>query len=117
MEERKHYQGLFIEIPQYNDRDRQMIELEKALKRLKKKIEKDNLIKLLRERQYYRKPSEIKREKKKIAQRLWEKRRKKEEFRESMYSNTKYAPKKREGDRNGRRERPANTAPVTVYRA
>ena len=39
--------------------------VEKALRVLKKKIMKDGLMKELRRRQYYQKPSEIKREKKK----------------------------------------------------
>ena len=39
--------------------------VEKALRVLKKKLQKDGLMKELKLRQYYRKPSEIKREKKK----------------------------------------------------
>ena len=39
--------------------------VEKAMKVLKKKLQKDGLMKELKLRQYYRKPSEIKREKKK----------------------------------------------------
>ena len=39
--------------------------LEKAMRVLKKKIMKEGLVKELRARQYYQKPSEIKREKKK----------------------------------------------------
>ena len=39
--------------------------LEKAMRVLKKKIQKDGLMKEMRRRQYYMKPSEIKREKKK----------------------------------------------------
>ena len=39
--------------------------VEKALRVLKKKIMKDGLMKEIRRRQYYQKPSEIKREKKK----------------------------------------------------
>jgi len=119
-DERKPFGGTVIEIPQYGDRERQMIEVEKAIRRLKKKLEKENLIKILRERQYYRKPSEIKREKKKIAQRLYEKRKKKQEFRESMYENTKYVPRRRENENgagNGRREHTASPAATTVYRA
>jgi len=39
--------------------------LEKAMRVLKKKIQKDGLMKEMRRRQSYQKPSEIKREKKK----------------------------------------------------
>ena len=39
--------------------------VEKAMRVLKKKLQKDGLMKELKLRQYYRKPSEIKREKKK----------------------------------------------------
>ena len=39
--------------------------LEKALRVLKKKVQKSGLVKELRAREYYQKPSEIKREKKK----------------------------------------------------
>ena len=39
--------------------------VEKAMRVLKKKLKKDGLMKELKLRQYYRKPSEIKREKKK----------------------------------------------------
>ena len=39
--------------------------LEKAMRVLKKKVMKEGIVKELRARQYYQKPSEIKREKKK----------------------------------------------------
>ena len=39
--------------------------LEKAMRVLKKKVMKEGLIKELRRRQYFQKPSEVKREKKK----------------------------------------------------
>ena len=39
--------------------------LEKAMRVLKKKIQKDGLMKEFKDKQYYQKPSEIKREKKK----------------------------------------------------
>ena len=39
--------------------------VEKAMRVLKKKLQKDGLMKELKLRQYYRKPSEIKREQKK----------------------------------------------------
>ena len=43
--------------------------VEKALRVLKKKVQKNGLLKELRERQYYQKPSEIKRAKKKEQRR------------------------------------------------
>ena len=41
--------------------------LEQAMRVLKRKVQKEGLIKELRERQFYKKPSEIKQEKKKEA--------------------------------------------------
>ena len=41
--------------------------LEKAMRVLKKKVQKEGLLREIKERQYYRKPSEIKREAKKQA--------------------------------------------------
>lgn len=43
--------------------------VEKALRVLKKKVQKNGLLKELRDRQYYQKPSEIKRAKKKEQRR------------------------------------------------
>lgn len=43
--------------------------VEKALRILKKKVQKNGLLKELRDRQYYQKPSEIKRAKKKEQRR------------------------------------------------
>ena len=47
--------------------------VEKALRVLKKKLTKDGMMKELRARQYYQKPSEIKREKKKEGIRRYKK--------------------------------------------
>ena len=47
--------------------------LTKALRKLKKRIANDGLMQTLRDRQYYRKPSEIKREAKKAGRKRWEK--------------------------------------------
>ena len=44
---------------------------------LKRKVQKEGLIKELRDRQYYKKPSEIKQEKKKQARKNWLKKQKK----------------------------------------
>ena len=51
--------------------------LEQAMRVLKRKVEKEGLIKELRERQFYKKPSEIKQEKKKEAIKNWKKKQKK----------------------------------------
>ena len=99
-------QGTRIEIQKFDSRDRQMIELEKCLRRLKKKCEKDNIVKELKERQYYKKPSEVKREKVKNARRLMEKNRKKEEFYyANIDNNNNFYKRKKEID-NGSRFRP-----------
>ena len=44
--------------------------LEKAMRVLKKKVQKAGIVKELRERQYFHKPSEIKREKRKARAKL-----------------------------------------------
>ena len=51
--------------------------LEQAMRVLKRKVQKEGLIKELRERQFYKKPSEIKQEKKKEAVKNWKKKQKK----------------------------------------
>ena len=51
--------------------------LEQAMRVLKRKVQKEGLIKELRERQFYKKPSEIKQEKKKEAIKNWRKKQKK----------------------------------------
>ena len=53
--------------------------LEKAMRVLKKKVMKEGLVKELRARQYYQKPSEIKREKKKEGIKNYKKNKKKME--------------------------------------
>ena len=47
--------------------------LNKALRKLKKRLTNDGLMQTLRDKQYYRKPSEIKREAKKAGRKRWEK--------------------------------------------
>ena len=51
--------------------------LEQAMRVLKRKVQKEGLIKELRERQFYKKPSEIKQEQKKEAIKNWKKKQKK----------------------------------------
>jgi small subunit ribosomal protein S21 len=47
--------------------------LTKALRRLKKKLANDGILQTLRDKQYYQKPSEVKREKKKQGIKRWKK--------------------------------------------
>ena len=54
--------------------------LEKAMRVLKKKVMKEGIIKEVRRRQYYQKPSEIKREKKKEGIKNFKKKMKKLEL-------------------------------------
>ena len=51
--------------------------LEQAMRVLKRKVQKEGLVKELRERQFYKKPSEVKQEKKKEAIKNWKKKQKK----------------------------------------
>ena len=51
--------------------------LEQALRVLKRKVMKEGLVKEIRDRQFYKKPSEIKQEKKKEAIKNWKKQQKK----------------------------------------
>lgn len=53
--------------------------LEQAMRVLKKKVQKEGIVKELRDRQYYTKPSLKKREKKKEMIKNWLKKKKKEE--------------------------------------
>lgn len=51
--------------------------LEQAMRVLKRKVQKEGLVKEIRDRQFYKKPSEIKQEKKKEAIKNWKKKQKK----------------------------------------
>ena len=51
--------------------------LEQAMRVLKRKVQKEAMVKELRELQFYKKPSEIKQEKKKEAIKNWKKKQKK----------------------------------------
>ena len=51
--------------------------LEQAMRVLKRKVQKEGIVKELRNRQFYKKPSEIKQEKKKEAIKNWKKKQKK----------------------------------------
>ena len=51
--------------------------LEQAMRVLKRKVQKEGIVKELRERQFYKKPSEIRQEKIKQARKNWIKKQKK----------------------------------------
>ena len=51
--------------------------LEQAMRVLKRKVQKEGIIKELRDRQFYKKPSEIRQEKIKQARKNWLKKQKK----------------------------------------
>ena len=93
------HQGAVIIVERFDSRDRQLIELDKCIRRLKKNCEKDNTLKELKERQYYKKPSELRREKMKNAKRLMEKNRKKAEF---YNNNTSYFNKRKDKENGSR---------------
>ena len=49
-----------IEIKQAKTQEKQMIELNKALKKLKKKLDREGVFTVLRQKKYFIKPSELK---------------------------------------------------------
>ena len=51
--------------------------LEQAMRVLKRKVQKEGIVKELRDRQFYKKPSEIRQEKMKQARKNWLKKQKK----------------------------------------
>ena len=51
--------------------------LEQAMRVLKRKVQKEGIVKELRDRQFYKKPSEIRQEKIKQARKIWLKKQKK----------------------------------------
>ena len=59
IEESLKFVGLRIEVRPAIGQDAQMFELEKALKVLKRKLEKDNVLRIIKERKYYIKPSQL----------------------------------------------------------
>ena len=57
--------SLKIEVRQFSKPEQQLESLEKALKIFKRKLEKDGILREVKERKYYSKPSEIQRLKEK----------------------------------------------------
>jgi ribosomal protein S21 len=60
-EEPLKFSGMRVEVRPSDTRDGQMIQLEKALKMFKRKLEKDDVLRTIKERRYYIKPSALKR--------------------------------------------------------
>jgi len=55
------FTGMRVEVRPSDTKDGQMIQLEKALKIFKRKLEKDDVLRTIKERRYYTKPSALKR--------------------------------------------------------
>lgn len=68
MEELK-FSGLRIEVRQGNTKDEQMQNVEKAIKILKRKLEKEDVLRIIKERRYFTKPSQLKHAKKQKIER------------------------------------------------
>lgn len=57
--EELRFTGFRVEVRQENNKDAQLASLEKALKILKRKMEKDNVLREVKERRYYTKSSQL----------------------------------------------------------
>jgi small subunit ribosomal protein S21 len=101
-EDKPRETGLRVEVRRMDNKESQMFEIDRCLRKLKKRCEKEGIISTLRDRQHYRKPSEIRREKAKVARRLAERRKKKQDERDALYENTKFVPAKRFDERGVR---------------
>lgn len=55
------FSGLKVEVRPSDTMEGQMIQLEKALKIFKRKMEREDIIRMVKDRRYYTKPSAIKR--------------------------------------------------------
>jgi ribosomal protein S21 len=55
------FTGIRVEVRQVEGKEAQLFQLDKALKIFKKKLEKDNVLRIIKERRYYTKPSALKR--------------------------------------------------------
>jgi len=55
------FTGMRVEVRPSDTKEGQTIQLEKALKVLKKKLEKDDVLRTVKERRYFTKPSALKR--------------------------------------------------------
>ena len=59
--EELRFTGLRVEVRPENNRDAQLASLEKAMKIFKKKLEKDGVLRIAKERRYFTKPSALRR--------------------------------------------------------
>jgi ribosomal protein S21 len=55
------FTGMRVEVRPSDNKDGQIRELEKAMKVFKKKLERDDVLRVVKERRYYTKPSALKR--------------------------------------------------------
>jgi len=62
MSETIRFTGIRVDVRPGNNKEEQMQNVEKAIKILKKKLEKDDVLRIIKERRYYTKPSALKRE-------------------------------------------------------
>lgn len=60
-EEPLKFAGMRVEVRPSDNKDGQMQNLEKAMKMFKRKLEKDDVLRVIKERRYYTKPSALKR--------------------------------------------------------
>lgn len=59
MIEEKKFSALYIEVKPANTPEAQFLSLDKALKIFKRKVEKEGIIRLLKQKKYYIKPSQL----------------------------------------------------------
>ena len=60
--EQLRFSAMKVDVRPSDTKEGQMIQVEKALKILKRKMEKDDILRTIKERRYYQKPSEKARE-------------------------------------------------------
>ena len=85
-----------IFVKQFHNSDLQTQELDKCLKRLKKELDKEKILTEVKERQFYKKPSEKRREKEKMIASLMKKRQRKKDLWEAKWGDTKFVARKPE---------------------
>jgi ribosomal protein S21 len=85
-----------IIVKQFNNSDLQTQEIERCLKKLKKELERDGTFQELKDRQFHKKPSEIRREKDKLTRSLIERKKRKQEAWEERYGDIKFIKRKEE---------------------
>ena len=85
-----------IVVKQFNNPELQSFELDKCLKRLKKELDKEGTLTYVKDRQFYKKPSEIRREKEKMVISLMKRRQRKKDLWEARWGDTKFVARKPE---------------------